>query len=73
MKKLTEIDKLKYWLDAELSILHIMFAVVVLLLTDGFIVSLLLCLYIAYTLVYTIVRVLYLAQDDQDYLKVPKK
>lgn len=73
MSKLTETDKLKYWLDSEISILHLMFAVVVWLLTHNFVAHLLLAFYMIYTMVYIFVRLAYLASIDKDYLRVPKK
>lgn len=71
--KLTEVEKLKYWLDAEISILHIMFAVVVWLLTHSGFVHLLLGVYILYTVVYALARIAYVANLDKDYLRIPKK
>lgn len=71
--KLTELEKLKYWLDTEITILHIMFAVVVLLLTEGWIWNILIGLYIAYSVLYMITRLAVIAADDPDFLKLPKK
>lgn len=71
--KLTELEKLKYWLDTEITILHIMFAVVVLLLTEGWIWNILIGLYIVYSVLYMITRLAVIAADDPDYLKAPKR
>ena len=73
MSKLTEIEKLKYWMDAEFTILHIMFAVVLWQLTEGFVPHLVLGLYIGYSVLYTITRIAYVATQDKNYLRVPKK
>jgi len=73
VKKLTELQKMKYWLDAEMTILHIMFAVVMLELTEGWLPTFILSLYITWCVIYTMVRVAYIAVDDPDYLRAPKK
>ena len=73
MKKLTEQDKLKYWIDTEFTITHIMFAVVVLLLTEGWLWNIIIGVYIAYCLLYIITRIAVIAVDDPDYLRAPKK
>lgn len=72
-KKLTDVEKLKYWMDAEFSILHIMFAVIMLELTEGWFPTIAFSLYILYAIIYGLVRIAYIAADDPDYLKVPKK
>jgi hypothetical protein len=71
MSKLTEMQKLKYWLDAEISILHIMFAVVVWLLTHGWVVHTLIAIYMVITALYVIVRLGAVVADDKDYLRIP--
>jgi hypothetical protein len=71
--KLTEVDKLKYWLDAEITILHIMFAVVVWLLTSNHVVHILLALYMIFSTVYLLSRMAYVASYDRNYLRIPKK
>lgn len=73
MKKLTEIEKLKYWLDAEFSILHVMFAIVMLELTSGWFATTLLVVYLIFTLMYALTRIAYVFSFDKDYLRVPKK
>lgn len=70
---LSEQDKFKYWLDGELAILHIMFYVVVWLLTHNLVAHIILALLIAYSTVYFVVRVAYVASIDKDFLKIPKK
>ena len=72
-KKVTDIDKLKYWLDIEITILHIMFAVVIWLLTHRWLIHSLLAIYMLTSLVYMSVRVVYLSSVDKNYLKVPKQ
>lgn len=71
--KLTELEKLKYWADGEFSILHVMFAIIMLELTEGWVWNIILGVYIAYSVVYLITRLAVIAADDPDYLRVPKK
>jgi len=73
MKKLTELQKMKYWLDTELTTLHIMFAVVMLQLTEGWLPNLVLGVYIVLSMLYVLVRLSFIAADDPDYLRTPKK
>lgn len=73
MKKLTELEKLKYWVDAEFTIVHIMFAIVMLQLTEGWLPTLFFSLYILFSLVYTVTRISYISVNDKDYLRIPKK
>lgn len=72
-KKLTDIEKLKYWVDTEFTILHIMFAVVMLQLTEGWLWNIVFGACIAYCLVYILTRIAVIVADDPDYLKVPKR
>lgn len=73
MNKLTELEKMKYWIDSEFTILHIMFAIIMLQLTEGVLWTVLFSLYIVFCVIYAVVRLAYLAQDDPKFLKVPKK
>ena len=73
MSKLTEIDKLKYWIDTEFTILHIMFGIIMLQLTHGWLPTVVFSVYIVISVVYMLTRIAYLASIDKDYLKVPKK
>lgn len=73
MKKLTEIQKLKYWVDTEFTILHIMFAIVMFQLTSGWVWNIILGAYIVFSFLYMLVRLAYVAADDPDYLKAPKR
>ncbi len=73
MKKPSELELFKYWLDSELTILHIMFAVILWQLTEGFLPHFFIFLYIVYSVIYAIVRMAYVASHNKDYLKVPKK
>lgn len=72
MKKLTDIEMFRYWIDSEVTLLHIMFAIVVWLLTHNPFVHILLALYIIFSAMYMFTRLAYIAQQDRDYLKVPK-
>ncbi len=71
--KLTELEKLKYWVDAEFTILHIMFAVVMFQLTEGWLWNIGLVIYVVWQFFYLITRLAVIAADDPDYLRVPKK
>lgn len=71
--KLTEIDKLKYWIDTEFTILHVMFGIIMLQITHGLLPTLILSVYIFISVVYALVRAAYLASVDKNYLKVPKQ
>lgn len=73
MNKLTEIEKLKYWLDGEITLLHIMFAVILWQLTEGWWPHLMIALYIFISGIYMVVRLAYIASIDKNYLKIPKK
>lgn len=73
MKKLTDLDKLKYWIDAEFTITHIILAVVMLQVTDGIIWTIALWVYIIYSMVYLLTRLAVIAADDPGYLRVPKR
>lgn len=70
---MTEIEKLKYWLDGEITLLHIMFYVLVWLLTHSLVLHIVLALLIAYSVFYFVARISYLAQNDKDYLKLPRE
>lgn len=72
-KKVTEIEKLKYWVDSEFSILHAMFAIVMLQVTHGWLPTLIFTVYLIITVLYTLTRLTYLASIDKDYLRIPKK
>lgn len=71
--KLTEIDKLKYWLDSELTILHCMFAIIMLQLTHGALPTIVWGLYLIISIGYTLSRAAFLSSQDKDYIKLPKK
>lgn len=73
MNKLTEIEKLKYWLDGELTLLHIMFAVILWQLTEGWLPHLAIGIYIFISAIYMVIRLAYIASVDKDYLRIPKK
>lgn len=73
MKRLTDVEKLKYWIDTEFTILHVMFAVVMLELTEGWVWNIILGVYIAYSVLYIFTRLAVIAADDPNYLRVPKK
>ena len=68
--KLTDIEKLKYWLDAEISLINVKIAVVLWFVTHNFLFHVILALYITGSLIYALSRVAYLSKHDKDYLKL---
>ncbi len=72
MKNLTELEKLKYWVDTEFTITHVFLAVIVLLLTEGWVWNIIIGAYILYCLLYILTRLATIAADDPNYLRVPK-
>lgn len=70
--KLTELDMLKYWIDSEFTILHIMFAVILWQLTEGWLPHILIGIYIFISVMYVIARLAYVASQDPKYLKITK-
>ncbi len=72
MAKPTELDKLKTWLDMEITILHIMFYVVIWLLTHNLVAHIILAVFIVYSVLYLVSRGVYMASIDKNYLKIPK-
>lgn len=73
MRRLTESQKLKYWMEAEFTVLHIMFAIIMLQLIDGWFWIAVLISYSIYSLLYLFTKLAVIAADDPDYLRVPKK
>lgn len=72
MKKLTELELLKYWIDAEFSILHAMFAIIMLQLVEGVFWVVAFWIYLIIQIIYALVRVAVVASQDKDYLRIPK-
>lgn len=66
--ELTEIEKLKYWIDIEFTVLHIMFAIILGVIVGG-IIWWFVGAYIFISVVYIIKRARVMPQD---YLKVKK-
>jgi len=73
MKKVTETDKLKYWLDAEISWMHVMLAAVLYKLTTVSWQRTALVVYMVISVIYALVRFAYISSLDKNYLRVPKK
>ncbi len=71
--KLTDLEKLKFWLDTEFTIVHVILAVILLQVTKGLVWNIILGAYILYSLVYILTRLAVIAADDPDYLRVPKR
>lgn len=73
MKKLTEIEKLKFWLDAEISLMHIMFAILGFMIVSSVALKVFLVLYMVWSFVYMIVRLAAVSADDPDFLRIPRR
>ena len=73
MQKLTEIEKLKYWLDSEITITRAMLAFILMQIVTATWQDIVLGIYVVYNMLYAIVRIAYIYSEDRDYLKVPKK
>lgn len=71
--KLTDLEMLKHWIDTEFTILHIMFAIIMLQLVTGWFWTMFFICYIFFQVLYAVVRLAVIANQDKDYLKVPKK
>ena len=72
MKKLTENKKLKFWLDAEISWLHIMIAIVMFMLVENLFFHILLIFYMVWSFIYMLVRLAAIAASDPDFMKIPR-
>lgn len=72
MRKLSEVELLKYWLDSEITIIHAMLAGLAIMITDRWWVDMLLGFYIIFSIVYAAVRAAIVNAQQKDYLKVPK-
>ena len=73
MNKLTDLEMLKHWIDTEFTILHIMFAIIMLQLVSGIFWVIVFSIYIVFQVFYAIIRLAAIAAQDKDYLRVPKK
>lgn len=72
MKKLTELELMKYWIDAEFSILHAMFAIIMLQLVEGVFWTVAFWIYLVIQIIYALVRIAVVAANDKNYLKIPQ-
>lgn len=73
MSKLTESEKMKFWIDAEFSLLHIMFAVIAFMITASVFFKIVLVIYMLWSFVYMISRVAKVGADDPDYLSLTRR
>lgn len=71
-RSMSELEKLKYWLDSELTLMHIGFYVLfgIVLNTKKWWIVMVALIFIS--LIYMLKRVIVLARDDKDYLNVKK-
>ena len=72
MKNLTELQIMKYWIDSEFSVLHAMFAIIMLQLVDGSFWTIFFWVYLIIQIIYALVRIAVVAANDKDYLKIPR-
>lgn len=73
MSKLSESEKLKFWIDAEFSLLHIMFAVIAFMITTSVIFKIVLVLYMIWSFIYMLSRIAKVGVDDPDYLRLTRR
>lgn len=73
MKKPDELQMLKVWIDSEFTLLHIMFGIIMLQITEGWLPTLFFLFYIGFSGVYWLTRLAYIAANDKDYLRLTKK
>lgn len=72
-KKLSEDKKLRLWLDSEISILHVMFAIILLQSVTATWQQIALVVYAVWSLLYGLVRIAHVGVADPDFLKLPRK
>ena len=72
IRKLSEVELLKYWIDSEFTVLHIMFAIILWQLTEGWLPHLFIGVYIVFSSLYALVRFAIVVSQDKDYLRIPK-
>lgn len=72
-KRLTETEKLKYWMDTQFTMLQIFACIILLQVTQGWVWNIILGVYIVWSALYIIVRLAVIAADDPDYLRLPKR
>lgn len=73
MSRLTETDKLKYWLDAEMTYMHFLAALILYQLVTAQWQRYGLIVYMFFSVLYAVIRMAYVSKHDADYLKVPKR
>lgn len=67
-----EFVKLKHWLDAEITILHVMWAILVGIIMHRGFVWICVIVYMVFSLLYAAVRINYVESKHRGYLKIPK-
>lgn len=68
-----EFIKLKLWLDAEITMLHMMLAVVLGILIHNKLFWVLVILYSLSAIIYAAARIRYVESKHMGYLKIPKR
>lgn len=72
MKQLNDIEKLRYWLDAEITLMHIGLAFIAALVVGAWWAWVLFGVYAVFAFFYAMVRIAYVIAQDKNYLKLPK-
>lgn len=72
-QQLTQTDKLKYWIDSEVSFTRVLLLIILFQLVEGTWPKTAIIVYGVFSLLYAVTRIAYVSSHDPDYLKVPKK
>lgn len=67
-----EFVKLKHWIDAEFTILHVYLAVILGFLVDKKFIWIVIVVYVIISLIYAASRIAYVESKHKGYLKIPK-
>jgi energy-coupling factor transporter transmembrane protein EcfT len=67
-----EFVKLKHWLDAEITLIHIYLAIIFAFIVHNWFVSIAVVIYVVFSALYAAVRLSYVESKHKGYLKIPK-
>ena len=73
MKKVTELDLLKVWIDSKFTVLHVMLAIIMIQVTEGWLPTVLFSLYMLHRIIYWAIRITFIEANSKDYRKIPPK
>ena len=68
-----KVDLLKYWLDSEITIIHIYLAVLAIFIINNVFFTIAAVIYCVWSFIYSLVRMAYIAKHDPEFLKVKWK